>query len=167
VQWWEHLGPTDLANLIPLCEAHHHLVHEGGWTLSLKPDRTITLRRPDGSLSYEGITTDATPTGPPTPPPAPASPAPGNQQRPGETEIPLHLRRAARRQPAAPPTATPNLFDDNMDVTDVDTSYGDTTDGNANGSPSDLSAAIETALARIGARHAHPPPAQQAGPGGP
>ena len=34
--------------------AHHHHVHEGGWTLTLKPDRTITLHRPDGTLAYEG-----------------------------------------------------------------------------------------------------------------
>ena len=31
VRWWtrDH-GPSDLDNLLPLCEAHHHLVHEGG-----------------------------------------------------------------------------------------------------------------------------------------
>ena len=78
VDWWDHLGPTNLDNLIPLCNEHHHLVHDGGWTLTLKPDRTITLRRPDGSLAYEGITTDRLPA------------------RPGESEIPEHLRRAAR-----------------------------------------------------------------------
>ncbi|MET0461348.1 MAG: hypothetical protein ABW195_19020, partial [Ilumatobacteraceae bacterium] len=78
VDWWDHLGPTDLQNLLPLCDTHHHLVHEGGWTLTLKPDRTITLRRPDGTLAYEGNTTDRIPT------------------RPSESEIPEHLRRAAR-----------------------------------------------------------------------
>ncbi len=30
---WEHGGPTDLVNLVPLCWRHHHLVHEGGWSL--------------------------------------------------------------------------------------------------------------------------------------
>ena len=30
---WESGGGTDLANLLPLCSRHHHLVHEGGWTL--------------------------------------------------------------------------------------------------------------------------------------
>jgi hypothetical protein len=29
----EDLGPTLLANLVLLCRFHHHLVHEGGWTL--------------------------------------------------------------------------------------------------------------------------------------
>ena len=57
VTWWEHLGATNLDNLLPLCERHHHHVHEGGWTLTLKPDRTITLRRPDGTLHHEGPTT--------------------------------------------------------------------------------------------------------------
>ena len=34
---WDHGGPTDLDNLLPLCTTHHHLVHEGGWTLTLAP----------------------------------------------------------------------------------------------------------------------------------
>ena len=68
VTWWEHLGATNMENLLPLCERHHHHVHEGGWTLTLKPDRTITLRRPDGTLHHEGSTTDE-----PRPPPASAA----------------------------------------------------------------------------------------------
>ena len=56
-------GPTDLANLIPLCSRHHHVVHEGGWHLTLHPDRTIALRRPDGTLSFEGSTIDVATTG--------------------------------------------------------------------------------------------------------
>ena len=47
---WEHGGPTDLDNLIPLCSRHHHVVHEGGWTLELAPDRTLTIRQPDGHV---------------------------------------------------------------------------------------------------------------------
>ena len=58
VHWWDQLGPTNLDNMIPLCEQHHHLVHDGQWTLSIKPDRTITLRRPDGTLHFEGPTTN-------------------------------------------------------------------------------------------------------------
>jgi hypothetical protein len=70
VTWWEHLGTTNLDNLLPLCERHHHHVHEGGWTLTLKPDRTITLRRPDGTLHHEAptTTTGTTNTGPRPPP---------------------------------------------------------------------------------------------------
>ncbi|MEZ5298870.1 MAG: DUF222 domain-containing protein [Ilumatobacteraceae bacterium] len=47
---WEQGGPTDLDNLIPLCSRHHHVVHEGGWTLELSPDRTLTIRQPDGQI---------------------------------------------------------------------------------------------------------------------
>ncbi len=34
---WDHHGPTNLANLLPLCTRHHHLVHEGGWTAHPAP----------------------------------------------------------------------------------------------------------------------------------
>ncbi len=60
---WDHHGPTNLANLLPLCSRHHHLVHEGRWTLTLHPDRTITLHRPDGTVHFEGSTIDVAPTG--------------------------------------------------------------------------------------------------------
>lgn len=39
---WEHGGPTDLHNLVPLCSQHHHAVHEGGVTISLdEPTRQV------------------------------------------------------------------------------------------------------------------------------
>ena len=60
---WHPVGLTDLDNLLPLCSGHHHEVHEGGWTLTLHADRTIELRRPDGSLYHEGSTVDVAPTG--------------------------------------------------------------------------------------------------------
>ena len=47
---WELGGPTDLANLIPLCSRHHHMVHELGWRLELAPDRQLTIRQPDGTI---------------------------------------------------------------------------------------------------------------------
>ncbi len=84
---WEQGGPTDLSNLIPLCCTHHHLVHEGGFTLKLHPDRTIELRRPDRSVHHHGPTT--------TRPPG------------GLSEIPVHLRRAAERAPAKRAAAQP------------------------------------------------------------
>ncbi len=31
---WLNLGPGDLWNLVLLCSAHHHAVHEGGWGLT-------------------------------------------------------------------------------------------------------------------------------------
>ncbi len=47
---WEVGGPTDLANLLPLCSRHHHVVHDGGWQLQLDEERTLTITRPDGRL---------------------------------------------------------------------------------------------------------------------
>jgi hypothetical protein len=41
-------GPTDLANLASVCEAHHHLVHEGGWTLTPTSDGSWRARSPSG-----------------------------------------------------------------------------------------------------------------------
>jgi hypothetical protein len=57
---WERGGRTDLANMLPLCERHHHHVHEGGWTLQLFPDRCTIWRTPNGSAYHDGITTDRT-----------------------------------------------------------------------------------------------------------
>ena len=68
VVWWERSGRTDLDNLAPLCSQHHHLVHEGGWILTLAPGRTITLTRPDGTTHFVGTTTDRHPSGSHPPP---------------------------------------------------------------------------------------------------
>ena len=38
VKHWEHNGPTDISNTLLLCPGHHHLVHEGGWTITANPD---------------------------------------------------------------------------------------------------------------------------------
>lgn len=58
---WERFGRTDLVNLIPLCVSHHHAVHEGGWTLILDPDRTVTLHQPDSTVTFRGVTADRRP----------------------------------------------------------------------------------------------------------
>jgi hypothetical protein len=60
---WEHGGKTELANLAPLCSREHHLVHEGGWTLSITPERIATWTRPDGSIHDTGSTIDRAPNG--------------------------------------------------------------------------------------------------------
>ena len=56
---WDAGGLTDLDNLVPLCETHHHLVHEGDWTLQLF---LIVARSglPDGSVYHDGVTLDRT-----------------------------------------------------------------------------------------------------------
>jgi hypothetical protein len=58
VVWWSKGGKTTLANLIPLCEPHHHLVHEGGWELTMTPDRVATWIRPDGAVWWRGPSHD-------------------------------------------------------------------------------------------------------------
>jgi hypothetical protein len=50
IVWWTGGGKTVLANLLPLCETHHHLVHEGGWNLTMDADRRVSWTRPDGSV---------------------------------------------------------------------------------------------------------------------
>ncbi len=63
VWWWAQRGRTDLANLLPVCERHHHLVREGGWVLTMEhdPARTATWRRPDGTVHHRGTTIDRQP----------------------------------------------------------------------------------------------------------
>lgn len=45
---WADGGPTDLDNLLLLCQAHHRLVHEGGWRVRGHPAGEIRFHRPDG-----------------------------------------------------------------------------------------------------------------------
>ncbi|MDW3213714.1 MAG: DUF222 domain-containing protein [Ilumatobacteraceae bacterium] len=49
---WQLGGPTDLANLIPVCSRHHHVIHDHGLILDLLPDRTLTVARPDGTAVF-------------------------------------------------------------------------------------------------------------------
>lgn len=97
---YEQWGPTDLANLVPLCWIHHHLVHEGGWTLTLDPRRTITITRADGyhhaTIEHATIARSTTRNrqqrGRPRPPnrngPPPPGPAPGPGPGPGPGSVP-------------------------------------------------------------------------------
>ncbi len=59
---WQSGGRTNLAQLAPVCEPHHHLIHEGGWTLTMTPDRTATWTRPDGHPYWTGTLNDRRPT---------------------------------------------------------------------------------------------------------
>ena len=54
VWWWEHGGPTDLDNLLPICSRHHTAVHERGWQLKLLPERTLEITFPDGETMTTG-----------------------------------------------------------------------------------------------------------------
>jgi hypothetical protein len=47
VEYWNSGGPTDLDNLVPLCDQHHRCVHEGGWRLAVRAaDRRVTVTQP-------------------------------------------------------------------------------------------------------------------------
>lgn len=41
-------GPTTATNLIALCSRHHHLKHDGRWTITRRPDGSITWTSPTG-----------------------------------------------------------------------------------------------------------------------
>lgn len=58
---WEKGGLTDVNNLVPLCSRHHHLVHEGLWTIHLKPDRSMQWVQPNGQVWFDGPCTDRIP----------------------------------------------------------------------------------------------------------
>lgn len=47
IDYWESGGSTDLSNMVPLCNTHHHAAHEGGWTLNLDAlTRALTVTHP-------------------------------------------------------------------------------------------------------------------------
>jgi hypothetical protein len=94
VEWFTRGGRTVLANLLPLCETHHHLVHEGGWDLMIDDRRRVTWQRPDGTVWMVDTGPDRTRTDtschrptdrtqPQQPPPRGTAPPPVNSP-PGE-----------------------------------------------------------------------------------
>ncbi len=52
--FWRNGGTTDLCNLVPLCNRHHHAVHDQGWKLELDAFRNLTLTLPDGTVQTTG-----------------------------------------------------------------------------------------------------------------
>ncbi len=55
-QYWIDRGETNPGNLELLCLAHHHKVHEGGWTMTIghDPDHTPWFWPPDGRPPLQG-----------------------------------------------------------------------------------------------------------------
>ena len=49
IEHWLHGGETSLDNLVMLCTFHHHLVHEGGWTVASEADGSIAFHSPAGT----------------------------------------------------------------------------------------------------------------------
>ncbi|WP_040496087.1 HNH endonuclease signature motif containing protein [Ilumatobacter nonamiensis] len=54
VDFWRHGGRTDLDNLLPVCQHHHTLIHQAGWTITLDARRELTIRIPDGQVLRTG-----------------------------------------------------------------------------------------------------------------
>jgi hypothetical protein len=48
---WVNGGATDMDNLIELCDEHHRLVHEMGWTVSGDANEELHFRSPTGRIS--------------------------------------------------------------------------------------------------------------------
>jgi hypothetical protein len=48
IQHWLHGGETSVDNLVTLCTAHHHLIHEGGWSVTRTAAGELVFSAPDG-----------------------------------------------------------------------------------------------------------------------
>ena len=48
IQHWLHGGVTSVDNLSLLCSHHHHLVHEGGWSVERTANGELCFKAPDG-----------------------------------------------------------------------------------------------------------------------
>ena len=51
VRHWIDDGPTDLCNLVELCDQHHRSVHEMGWKMSGDANVELTFKSPSGRVS--------------------------------------------------------------------------------------------------------------------
>lgn len=87
---WERGGSTELDNLIPLCTRHHHMVHDHGWRLVLRPDRTLEIHRP---ASRHRAPSSGHPSPGHSPPGHPPNGSPPDQPLPAE---PLPARPSSR-----------------------------------------------------------------------
>src|SRR3954447_17406619 len=54
VSFFHKGGLTDIDYLLPICNRHHHLIHEGGWQLALDARRNLTVTFPDGAIMTTG-----------------------------------------------------------------------------------------------------------------
>ena len=49
IRFWENGGYTDIENLALVCDCHHRMIHNQGWSLGRDPDGGWDWRRPDGT----------------------------------------------------------------------------------------------------------------------
>jgi hypothetical protein len=52
IRWWRRGGTTDVDNMCLVCSHHHHLVHEGGWTIEHLAGGGFELRPPPEAGQY-------------------------------------------------------------------------------------------------------------------
>jgi hypothetical protein len=90
--WTAHHGPTEPENLVLLCSGHHHLVHDGGWTMK-GPAHALQIIAAIGQVFWTRKS-----AGPPSPPSASGQPA-----RPVPDGPPVPSRRNRLRRRDAPP----------------------------------------------------------------
>lgn len=79
IQPWNQGGRTDLEAMVPLCSTHHHLVHEGGWTLTRTSDHSFDIFPPETARP-------AAPPANPAPPAKSTGPPPGHPEHPTPSE---------------------------------------------------------------------------------
>ncbi len=48
IRHWLHGGETSVDNLVTLCTAHHHLIHEGGWSVTRSAAGELLFTSPTG-----------------------------------------------------------------------------------------------------------------------
>jgi Domain of unknown function (DUF222)/HNH endonuclease len=51
IRWWRHGGPTDLANLTPICTRHHTQIHTGHITLRVDSDGQLIVTTTEGTMT--------------------------------------------------------------------------------------------------------------------
>jgi len=68
-EWEKDKGPTDYDNLAPLCSRHHHVVHEGGWTITGNACGPLTFTNPEHTIVLTSNPRRPHPPPPRKPPP--------------------------------------------------------------------------------------------------
>lgn len=53
--YWEHGGPTDMVNLLPVCQTHHRWIHATHPRVTMDEHRSVTVTMPNGSTSVHHL----------------------------------------------------------------------------------------------------------------
>ncbi len=106
-------APTVMSNLALVCYQHHHLLHEGGWTLTGDPDHHLVATHPDGRSSPDNQPDDHDPpnrAGPPDQTESNGSNKPISGAEPSDDGDGPHRPDRTRSRPSAADSTT--LFPD-------------------------------------------------------